>query len=110
MAPAEPLRRAARRSDARRFGGLLERLDEEQRARLARAARLDGLDEEIAILRFTVRELLASRDYREVRQQVAALARALIARYELGEGQSEALKALLARVVDEARREQTGSS
>lgn len=67
---------------------LADRLPAGQRAQLEGLAALAGLDQEIAILRFMIRELLAAGEYRETRQQIAALCRALTVQLRLDGGDS----------------------
>ena len=63
---------------------------------------LDGLDEEVALLRSVIRELGARGEVQEARRQIDTLCRVLRTRYLLDDRAVDALSAALVRVLEEA--------
>ncbi|MDE2900350.1 MAG: hypothetical protein OXN15_04920 [Chloroflexota bacterium] len=76
-------------------------LTEEERRRLARARRVEGLDEEIAVLRMCIYSVLEeyADDLRELLPPVAALARLVALRYRISPESKQHLADNLAGVL-----------
>ena len=95
--PADPVVRPARRA-----GGAPLRLD------LAAVANVEGLEQEVALLRAAIRRLADDGDVAghvktlvELRLQIAALCTALKTQRALSGGEADAISAALARVLEE---------
>lgn len=92
---------SARKTPARaaaRFYG--RALDEAERA--AEAARIDGLDEEIALLRERLHRALAEGDPSDaaVLKNIEVIVRAVVARYRIGPRRAEDFAQTLTRAID----------
>jgi len=78
-----------------------ESLSEAERAGFAAALEVQGIDEEIALLRLRLGEALktGTPQFRVVLKAIDMLARAVVARFKLGPGSEEQLRANLRRVL-----------
>lgn len=91
------------RRQARAF--YTERLSAEDREALAVAARLEGVDAEIAMLRVLIRRVAGAGDIEGFRRGIDTLCRMLKARHELDEGAAGRLSSSLEQVLDTLSRE-----
>ncbi|HEY8475637.1 MAG TPA: hypothetical protein VIN09_02075 [Chloroflexota bacterium] len=80
-------------------------LTPEERADLAAAAQLDGIDAEIAILRVLIRRVASQGDLDAARKGIDTLTRALKVQYALSDRATDNLSQALVRVLDEIGRE-----
>ena len=78
-------------------------LDEAERLELEEAVNIEGIDEEIAILRVKLRELIVAEPERfELHLKVAnTIARLVTTRYNIGKEQKKSLKEAITKVLTE---------
>ena len=70
------------------------------RAALAIASTLEGIDQEIAVMRALIRQVLTLGDVREARQSIEALGRLLKLRHDITDHTAENMDDALNRVLD----------
>ena len=68
------------------------------------AAQPEGLEEEVALLRVVIRDLVARGEVQEARRQIDTLCRVLRTRYMLDDRAADSLAEALARTLEEAGR------
>ena len=90
-------------SQSKRAGFYSYALGEAERLELEEAKEIEGLDEEIAILRLRLRDLLVAEPERlDLHLKMAeAIARLVKTRYNISKEQKKSLKAAIARVLTE---------
>ena len=93
-------RSAARRRKSGFYG---QALDEAERLELEEARRVDGIDEEIAILRVKLRELIATKPERlDLHLRMAStIARLVTIRYNITKEQKRSIKEAITKVLTE---------
>ena len=94
-------RKSAKRG--KKHGFYSQALNEAERLELEEARGIDGIDEEIAILRVKLRELIVAKPERfDLHLRVVAtIARLVTARYNITKEQKKSLKAAITRVLTE---------
>lgn len=92
--------RRKRRDVANFYGGVLDRAE---RARLDEAASVEGLDDEVALLRVRLRKAIEERpeDYALMLRGIALLVRAVAARYRLSPTSRRDLANSLAATIEQ---------
>lgn len=99
-AGARSRRRPARATGAAAGSFYTERLTDEERAALAQAATLSGVDAEIAVLRVLIRRVLTRGDLDAARRGIETLCRTLKLRHALDDQSSSHLSEALSHVLD----------
>ena len=94
-------RKSATKGKRQGFYG--QALNEAERLKLEEARGIEGIDEEIAILRIKLRELIVAKPERLDLQLrvVSTIARLVTARYNITKEQKKSLKEAIARVLTE---------
>ncbi len=84
-------------------GFYAQTLDEAEKLELEQARGVEGIDEEIAVLRVKLRELITEQPQRfELHLKMAnAIARLVLARYNITKGQKSSLRQAIAKVITE---------
>ena len=77
-----------------------QRLSPDEQDALAAAARLEGVDAEIAVLRILIRRVVTAGDLEAARRGIDTLCRTLRARHALDERSTEQLATSLERILD----------
>jgi len=87
----------------RKSGFYGQALDEAERLELEEARRVDGIDEEIAILRVKLRELIATKPERlDLHLRMAStIARLVTIRYSINKEQKRSIKEAITKVLTE---------
>ena len=87
----------------KRFGFYGQALNEAERLELEEAIGIDGIDEEVAILRIKLRELIVAKpDKFELHLKVvSAIARLVTTRYHISKEQKRSLKEAVTKVLTE---------
>lgn len=76
------------------------RLSAEERALLAAASQLEGVEAEIAVLRVLIRRVVGAGDLEAARRGIDTLCRTLRMRHDLDESATDRLSASIERVLD----------
>jgi hypothetical protein len=76
-------------------------LDELERIELKNAAAIEGIDEEVALLRFEIQQLIKAKsaDPEELTKYVNTLCRSLLTGHAIGSGKNKQLKTAISNVV-----------
>ncbi len=74
-------------------------LDDAERLELKAAASLDGIDDEIALIRFHIKQLAKTTDHDELARCTNALCRALVTRYAISKHDKKGLKEAMNNVL-----------
>ena len=87
----------------KKHGFYSQALDEAERLELEEARGIDGIDEEIAILRVKLRELIAAKPERiDLHLKIAnTIARLVTTRYNISKEQKKSLKEAITKVLTE---------
>jgi hypothetical protein len=87
----------------RKYGFYGKALDEAERLELEEARRVDGIDEEIAILRVKLRELIATKPERlDLHLRMAStIARLVTIRYSISKEQKSSIREAITKVLTE---------